>query len=105
MARYAIRWSRDADADVEVFAKAPKALVKRDVPRYLQDQPVPEPGREGQRKGMEPNPLGVQYRLQVGPYRVYYNVDEEARRVDIIRVGHKPGETLYLRGRPFPMRD
>ncbi len=105
MARYAVRWSGDANADLDSFARAPKALIKREVPRYLEDQPVPEPGREGQRKVMDPNAPGVQYRLQLGPYRVYYNVEEIARRVDIIRVGYKPGETVYLRGKPFPMRD
>jgi mRNA-degrading endonuclease RelE of RelBE toxin-antitoxin system len=76
VARYAIRWSRDASVDVDAFAKAPRTLVKREVSRYLQDQPVPEPGREGQRKAMDLNPLGVEYRLQLGPYRIYYNVDE-----------------------------
>ena len=105
MPRYEVRWSGDANADLGYFTKAASALIKREVPRYLADQPVPAPGREGQRKAMDPNPLGIQYRLQLGAYRVYYNVADGDRRVDIVRVGHKPGETLYLRGQPFPMRD
>ncbi len=105
MPRYEVRWSAQASADLAYFTKAASALIKREVPRYLADQPVPSPGRAGQRKEMDPNPLGVQYRLQLGAYRVFYSVEEDARRVNIVRVGHKPGETLYLRGRPFPMRD
>jgi mRNA-degrading endonuclease RelE of RelBE toxin-antitoxin system len=45
------------------------------------------------------------YRLRPGAYRVYYDVHEEVLEVEIARVGHKPGETLYLRGQPTPMRD
>ena len=105
MARYEVRWSGEANADLGFCTKAASALIKREVPRYLADQPTPDPGREGQRKAMDTNPLEIQYRLQLGAYRVYYNFLEDARRVDIVRVGHKSGETLYLRGKPYPMRD
>lgn len=40
--------------------------------------------------------------LRIG---AYYIVDEAARVVTVLRVGHKPGETLYLRGQPVQMRD
>lgn len=105
MARYEVRWSEEANTDLGFVTKAASALIRREVPRYLADQPVPEPGRAGGRKAMDSNPLGIRYRLRLGPYRVYYNVEEGARRVEIVRVGDKPGETLYLRRKPFPMRD
>ncbi|MGH2356257.1 MAG: type II toxin-antitoxin system RelE family toxin, partial [Chloroflexota bacterium] len=58
----------------------------------------------GQRKRLDPNPLGATWRLRLGAYRVFYDVDTMEHLVKVMRVGHKPAETLYLRGKPFPMR-
>jgi hypothetical protein len=38
------------------------------------------------------------YRLRVGDYRVFYAVDEDCRRVDVLRVMHKDQTASYLRG-------
>ncbi|MGA2068604.1 MAG: type II toxin-antitoxin system RelE/ParE family toxin [Thermoguttaceae bacterium] len=34
-------------------------------------------------------------RLRVGDYRIFYNVDKDARRVDILRVMHKDQTKAY----------
>lgn len=36
------------------------------------------------------------YRLRVGEYRVYYDVNEDARRVSVLRVIHKGDSAGYL---------
>jgi len=102
--RYSITWHRDAEADLRYLGKLVAAAVKRETPRYLADQPIPVEGQAGRRKALEPNPLGATHRLQIGEYRVFYVVEEERRRVVALRVGHRPSETLYLRGRPVDMR-
>jgi mRNA-degrading endonuclease RelE of RelBE toxin-antitoxin system len=101
--RYTIRYERDADLDLEHLGRTAEARVRRAVDRYLADQPVPVEGQEGARQALDPNPLDATYRLHVGEYRVYYNVAGTV--VEVLRVGYKPRETLYLRGKPFPMRE
>ena len=105
MARYAIFYTRTANADLKSLGRRVEVLVVEAISRYLSDAPVPLPGEEGQRKLLDKNPLGAQYRLRVGEYRAYYNVDEEAAEVEIIRVGYKPRDAVFFRGKPTPMRD
>jgi mRNA-degrading endonuclease RelE of RelBE toxin-antitoxin system len=106
VARYSLFWARAAAADLDYlgqrFGKPVSAAIKRETQRYLADQPLPA---VGQRKALDENPLGFPYRLRLGDYRVYYDVNEEQAEVEILRVGYKPGETLYLQGQPMPMRD
>jgi mRNA-degrading endonuclease RelE of RelBE toxin-antitoxin system len=102
-ARYTIRYERDAELDLDFLGWQVEARVRRAIGRYLADQPVPVPGQEGARKELDENPLGAEYRLRVDEYRVYYYV--EGQTVQVLRVGHKPRETVYLRGKPFPMRE
>jgi mRNA-degrading endonuclease RelE of RelBE toxin-antitoxin system len=105
VARYAISYSPDAEADLSYLGRRATVLVQEAVDRYLADAPVPVPGQEGHRKALDANPLGVAYRLRVGDYRAYYDVSQADATVEIVRVGHKHRETVYLRGQPFPMRD
>ncbi len=37
------------------------------------------------------------YRLRVGEYRIFYTVDEAARRVDVLRVMHKDQTLRYYK--------
>ena len=97
-----MRYEREAEGDLDYLGRKVEAMVRPGVIKYLADQPLPA---IGQRKALDSNPLGAPYRLQLGDYQVYYDVDEESRQVWVLRVGHKRGETLYLRGRPVPMRD
>lgn len=105
MPRYTIAYSRTATADLRSLDRRAAAEVTDSVVRHLADEPVPVPGREGQRRAMNPNPLNAAYRLRIGDYRAYYDVNEENAVVEIIRVGYKPGETVYFQGRPSQMRD
>ena len=105
LAGYTISYSPDARADLSFLGRRAKVLVQEAVNRYLADAPVPLPGQEGHRRALDANPLGVAYRLRVGDYRAYYDVHVEQARVEIVRVGHKRRETVYLQGRAVSMRD
>ena len=102
VARYEVRYEREAEGDLDYFGRKVEAMVRPGVIKYLADQPLPA---VGQRKALDFDPLVAPYRLQLGNYRVHYDVEEETHMVWVLRVGYKRGETLYLRGRPVPMRD
>jgi mRNA interferase RelE/StbE len=102
VARFEVRYQREAEGDLDHLGRKVEAMVRPGVIKSLADQPLPS---VGQRKALAPNPLGAPYRLQLGDYRVYYDVDLESRMVWVLRVGYKRGETLYLRGQPVPMRE
>lgn len=107
MTRYVVWWEGEAEADLAAFARPVRAAIRREVERLLSDQPLPA---VGQRKALDVNPLDAPYRVRVvNVYRAYYDVEETveetAGTVWVLRVGYKPGETLFLRGVPTPMRD
>lgn len=41
----------------------------------------------------------LRWELRIGKYRVFYNVDELNNTVDIVAVGYKRHNTLYIRGK------
>jgi mRNA-degrading endonuclease RelE of RelBE toxin-antitoxin system len=102
---YRIIYTREADADLADTRRRDGAgaetAIRHAIPRYLADEPAVN---RGARKALDPNPLDASWRLRLGAYRVLYDVDEDAGTVTILRVGHKPRESLYLRGQLLPMR-
>jgi mRNA-degrading endonuclease RelE of RelBE toxin-antitoxin system len=98
---YRIALRREAQDDLQTLAAAQEARVRRALPRYLADQPTTP---SAIRRRLDPNPLGAPWELRLAELRVFYEVDDDARTVRVLRVGVKPRETLYLRGAPFEMR-
>jgi hypothetical protein len=81
---YTIKYTTDADADLRFEGRRTEATVRRAVPRYLADQPGVAAGK---RKEMDPNPIGAPLVLRLGDLRVYYDLDEAAQIVRVLRVG------------------
>jgi hypothetical protein len=54
---------------------------------------------------MDPNPLDATWRLRLGDLRVYYDLDEAAHTVWILRVGVKEREKIVIRGEAVDRRD
>ncbi len=44
---------------------------------------------------LRPNPL-ARYEFRVGSFRVFFDVDEEAREVNITAIGRKEGNQLWI---------
>jgi mRNA-degrading endonuclease RelE of RelBE toxin-antitoxin system len=62
-----------------------------------------EPDRETRNnKRLRPNRL-AEWELRVDRFRVFYDIDGEERAVKIEAVGHKRGNSLYLRGEEFEL--
>jgi mRNA-degrading endonuclease RelE of RelBE toxin-antitoxin system len=47
---------------------------------------------------MEENALGAAFELRAGNLRVYYQVNEDARAVDILAVGYKDRDRVTIGG-------
>ena len=49
------------------------------------------------RKRLQPNST-AEWELRLGQFRVFYDVDQQVRIVEIQRVGEKRGNTFFFRG-------
>ncbi len=78
---YRIEYSPDAEYHLRVLTRTQQRIVLDSVERKLKNQPNIE---SRNRKPMRPNPLAP-WELRLGNLRVYYDVEEEPRRVVYIR--------------------
>ena len=64
----------------------------------IYSQLLNEPAREtSNRKRMRSNGV-ANWEMRVGRYRVFYEVEEQARIVTVLAVGFKIGNQLFVRG-------
>jgi hypothetical protein len=54
---------------------------------------------------MDPNPLGARWELRLGELRVYYDIEETAHTVRVLRAGRKLRERVFIRGVETDLRD
>ena len=94
MGVYTIILKRSAIADLDALRKYDATQIANAMERHLQHDPTKESKSHIRRLRGITNP---DYRLRVGDYRVFYVVDEDARRVDVLRVMHKDQTLLYCR--------
>ena len=52
-------------------------------------------------KALRPNPITQRELRLFGKYRVLFNVDEGRREVNVVLVGEKRGNSLFVRGEEF----
>ncbi len=94
-----LEYSVDADIDLQFFKAYEQAIIDGKIRTHLIEN---DPYRLSKNNGPldTPDPLGDR-RLKIPPWRVFYLIEEEqtATKVKILRIGHKPKETLYIRGK------
>jgi mRNA-degrading endonuclease RelE of RelBE toxin-antitoxin system len=54
------------------------------------------------RKKLRPNDVS-EYELRISKFRVFYDVDEEAKTVKIEAVGYKEGNRLFILGKEYAL--
>ena len=86
MGVYTIMLKRSAIADLDALRKYDATQIADAMERHLQHNPTKEGKSRIKRLRGISNP---DYRLRVGDYRIFYMVNEVARRVDVLRVMHK----------------
>jgi mRNA-degrading endonuclease RelE of RelBE toxin-antitoxin system len=84
-------------ADLSEFSRYVQRIVLDGLELHLRHQPTQGTRRV---KPLRPNPV-ASWELRLGDYRVWYDVEEEDRIVNVLVVGEKKGNQFYLRGREF----
>jgi mRNA interferase RelE/StbE len=80
---FQVQYSPAAKNDIVSFRKFDQRAVLEAVESYLMISPT-QISRSRIKRMTEP--FWSQYRLRVGEFRVYYDVDESQRTVDVLRV-------------------
>jgi mRNA-degrading endonuclease RelE of RelBE toxin-antitoxin system len=92
MAAYEIALKHSAIADLDALRKFDAAQIADAMEKHLRHDPTKESKSRIKRlRGLS----SPDYRLRVGDYRVFYAVDKDGRRVDVLRVMHKDRTASY----------
>lgn len=87
---YSIRFDQTAIEDLSQLRKRDQTTLLENVQRFLTHSPGTEQGRRIKRLH---KPAISDLRLRVGDFRVYYDVDDEAQEVHVLRVARKGTRT------------
>ncbi len=94
MSAYEIVLKRSAIADLDGMQKYYATQIADAMEKHLQHEPAKASKTRIKRLRGISNP---DYRLRVGEYRAFYTVDEETRRVEVLRIMHKNETQLYYK--------
>ena len=97
MAEYEIVLKPAAVADLDRLRKYDAAMIADGIRQFLTHNPRRESKSRIKRLCGLHDP---DYRLRLGAYRVFYNVDDAAKRVDVLRVLHKDKTRGYYEETP-----
>ncbi len=91
---YKINFSDDAKEDFRYFKKAKQKIILDEVEKHLLYQPSVETRK---RRKLRENPLST-FEFKINEIRVLYDVLEQVQTVDIVAIGWKKHNDLYIRG-------
>ena len=94
MGVYTIMLKPSAIADLDTLRKYDATQIANAMERHLQHNPTKQSKSRIKRLRGITNP---DFRLRVGDYRIFYGVDEIARRVEVLRVMHKDQTLRYYK--------
>mgnify|MGYP001226891044 CR=1 FL=1 len=89
-----VKFTDEAKDDFRYFTKAQQKVILDETEEQLSYQPRVETKH---RKELRENPI-ASYELRLGDIRVFYNIYEEDNVVDIVAIGWKEHNDLYIRG-------
>lgn len=93
---YAIEFAESVKAHFKALTAAQRSLILQEIEQQLQFEPL-TPTRN--RKLLRPNPLAP-WELRIGDLRVFYDVKtDESPVVQILAIGMKRGNQLYIGGK------
>ncbi len=96
---FQLQLSESALTDLRLFKTHEQRLILDRVTEQLTHEPTRETRH---RKALRPNEL-ARWELRIDQFRVFYDVDEENQTVLVKAVGWKDHNTLFIRGREFPL--
>lgn len=94
---YTIELTTEAEEDLRWFNRREQSMILEGIKNQLVFEPLrvtrnQHPCRDDETKIAD-------WELRLGVYRIYYSVDEADLVVIIERIGSKPNNTVFLRGR------
>jgi mRNA-degrading endonuclease RelE of RelBE toxin-antitoxin system len=92
---YEIDYTARAIEDLRWFKKYEQNQIVHGIDKQLRHQPT-VPTRN--RKRTRPNVI-AEWELRIGDFRVFYDVEEQVRIVEIQRIGEKHGNEYFFQGR------
>lgn len=96
---YRIEYTESAIDDIAYFKKYERVLIVTAIEEQLTHEPL---RAVRNRKPMAANVL-AQWEVRVGKYRIFYDVEVIDRVVLVKAVGWKEHNTLYIRGKEYPL--
>ena len=93
--KFSIKIAESALDDLKWFKKYERVLILDAIDKQLAYEPMAETRN---RKILRDNIL-LRWELRVDKYRVFYNVDENNRIVDITAIGYKEHNKLFISGK------
>jgi mRNA-degrading endonuclease RelE of RelBE toxin-antitoxin system len=94
---YAIKIADEAVGHLDGLARYAQRIVLDGIDLHLRHQPTQETRRI---KPLRLNPV-ASWELRLGDYRILYDVAEEGRVVNVLVVGEKRGNRLYVLGKEY----
>ena len=92
---YDIEFVREAEADLDAIKPFHRNRILDEIESQLTKAPMQTSRSRIKRLRSVDSPA---YRLRVGEFRVFYDVDESERTVTVLRVLSKEQALLYLEG-------
>ena len=97
--RYRIEFTPEADDHFGKVTARDRSTLADAIDSRLVHQPAVETRNRGR---MEPNPI-AEYRLRVGEMRVYYDVMEAERIVNVKAIGIKDRDRVFVGGKEIKL--
>jgi mRNA-degrading endonuclease RelE of RelBE toxin-antitoxin system len=94
---YSVFYSDEAISDLSTIRAYDRARIISEIDQLLQINPMLESKAKIKKLAQ---PALSDYRLRVGEYRVFYDADEVAKDVEIIRILEKPRAINVFTGAP-----
>ena len=92
---YSIRMSSSAEGDLQHFSLRDQKLILDKIVEQLTYDPEVETRN---RKHLSENML-AKWELRIGSFRVFYDVDGKQITIEVIAVGEKDHNVLFIRGK------
>jgi mRNA interferase RelE/StbE len=95
MPTYILDITEDANEDLSYYRAFERKVIVDEIVAQLVDRPDVE---THSRKILRDNP-SARWELKVGKFRVFYEIDSDAKLVTVMSIGHKEHNVLYIRGK------
>ena len=99
MAKFEVKFTSSALDDIAPFKKRERKTILDGIDKQLVYEPHVETRN---RKRLRPNRTG-EWEVRIGKYRVFYDVRQTERIVEVTVIGEKRGNMVLVRGEEYEL--